>query len=550
MLGFLGLMAVATGVTFFAVKLNDGEKSDADVQTVTVERGPFTFTVTETGEIESAKNIEIRCEVKARNSSGTTILSVVPEGTFVEPGDFLVQLDSSALELELNAQKILVFNSQAAMIEAENIYDTAKIAKIEYLEGTYKQEQQTIQSEIFVAEETLRRAEEYFKYTQRLAGRGYVTQLQVDADRFAVEKARNELATAQSKLEVLRKFTKAKMLTQLDSDIQSAKAKLDSARSSYELDEAKLREIEEQVASCTITAPSVGQVKYANRKSYRGDNEVVIEAGAQVRENQVIIYLPETSKMQVLAEISEDSTKHVRAGMPALVSVKTVSRDKLAGRVVKVNDYPEPTSFFGSSVKQYETTIEILDENDTLRPGLTAKAEILVARLDDVLRVPLQTVVQHGREFYCIRRAGDAWELVEVKVGLNNDEKVIIKSGLQPGDQIVENPRLNRDLVKWPDASTIKSDADAFRSEDGSDRSSSSTEPGESKGKSPQSGPGRGGPLAQVDKNSDGEISADELAGVPQPFRAKLAAADSNGDGTIDRSELAVAMSRLGGAGR
>ncbi len=51
-------------------------------------------------------------------------------------------------------------NSQAAMAQSKAAYETAIITKQEYLEGTFKQEEQAIQSEVFVAEENLRRAQE------------------------------------------------------------------------------------------------------------------------------------------------------------------------------------------------------------------------------------------------------------------------------------------------------------------------------------------------------------------------------------------------------
>ena len=58
----------------------------------------------------------------------------------------------------------------------------------------------------------------------RLAAKGYVNQLQLEADKFAVEKSRKELDAAKTKLKVLDEYTKAKMLKQLESDIAIAKA--------------------------------------------------------------------------------------------------------------------------------------------------------------------------------------------------------------------------------------------------------------------------------------------------------------------------------------
>ena len=117
----------------------------------TVVRGEFIHEITNRGNIESADNVEIRCEVEAKGTAGTTILQIVPEGTTVEPGDVLVRLDSSAFEKERTNQQILCANSEADVIQARNVFETAVIAKREYLEGQYELDRLTILNEKTVA---------------------------------------------------------------------------------------------------------------------------------------------------------------------------------------------------------------------------------------------------------------------------------------------------------------------------------------------------------------------------------------------------------------
>ncbi|MGB6044728.1 MAG: HlyD family efflux transporter periplasmic adaptor subunit [Pirellulales bacterium] len=446
----LAVAAVVAIATFVVLVSGRGADDDAAIQTSHATRGTFVFSVTETGEVESSRNVEVRCEVKSPGSSGTTILEIVPEGTRVRPGDFLCRLDSSALELNLNAQQIVVHSSQAALIQAETTFATAKIAKTEYLDGAFKQEELTIKGEILVAEEALRRAKDYLRYSERLASKGYVTQLQLEADRFSVEKAQQDLIAAESKLRVLREFTKAKMLTQLESDIQSSHAAWQSAKSNYDLDKGKLKENGEQIARCTITAPAGGQVKYANVHGHRGGGDVIVEPGTPVREGQVIIRLPDPSKMQVASQIAEGNTKFVRAGMPTTIKIRSATGDVLRGKVSSVNAYPEPGGWFSTSVKKYGTTIEIIDNPGGLKPGLTAEVKIEVDSRDDVLQVSLQSVLQHGNDYYCIVKTLDGWDRRQVQVGLNNDKALEITAGLQEGDEVINNPRRHRELVQWP----------------------------------------------------------------------------------------------------
>ncbi|MGC3966150.1 MAG: hypothetical protein QM775_01890 [Pirellulales bacterium] len=176
--------------------------------TVVVDK--FVHEIVERGDIKSSANVEVRSEVQLRGNGGVAILEIVPEGTFVEEGDFLCRLDASSLQDDLTLQEIDTNSSQANVIGAQTGVETAKLSLSEYESGTFKQQEEQMQSEIFVAEENFRRAQEYVRYSERLASKGYVTPIQLEADRFAVEKAEKELEVSRTKLDVLRNFTEAK----------------------------------------------------------------------------------------------------------------------------------------------------------------------------------------------------------------------------------------------------------------------------------------------------------------------------------------------------
>ena len=275
------------------------------------------------------------------------------------------------------------------------------IAKREYLEGTNMQERQTIESEVFVAEENLNRAKEYYAYSQKLASKGYVNELQLEADRFAVEKAKKDLDTAKTKLKVLDEFTKPKMLSTLESAILIAKAKWDSGQNSHELELEKLQEFDDQIAKCTITAPQDGVVKYAHVMDGRGDQEFIVEEGTIVRERQAIIRLPNADSMRVNLKVNESLIQYVRPGMPAVISPVGFGDRVLRGTVEKVNQYAEPTGWRQANVKEYKAFVSIDDPAPDLRSGMTASVTIRCAEVPDALQVPVQAVYAHGDKFYC-----------------------------------------------------------------------------------------------------------------------------------------------------
>jgi RND family efflux transporter MFP subunit len=444
------LAATGGGIWWFVSQRSASNRSSAGILLHTVARDDFELSVTERGEIEAFDVTEVRSLVKSNNTTGNAILRIVTEGTAVKKDDFLVELDSSALKAQRTTQKILVNTAKAAEVEAHNTYDTAVIAKREYLEGTNLQERQLIESEVFVAEENLNRAKEYYAYSQKLASKGYVNELQLEADRFAVEKANKDLDAAKTKLHVLDEFTRPKMLSTLESAIQIAKAKWDSAQNSHELELEKLAEFDDQIAKCTIVAPEDGIVKYAHVMDGRGDQEFIVEEGAVVRERQVIITLPNADSMRVNLSVNESLVQYVLPGLEASMSPVGFGDRVLHGVVERVNQYAEPTGWRQANVKEYKALVSIDHPTPDLRAGMTASVTVRCAEIPNALQVPVQTVYAHGSKFYCFVYNQGSWEAREVKTGPTNDKFFVIESGLNEGDQVAMSPRTYVDQVKLP----------------------------------------------------------------------------------------------------
>ena len=450
--GALIVVAIIAGVLFSASRGGNEDLLNSPLLD-SVKRGPYKHEVLEQGEVESSNNVELRCEVRARNASGpsTSIIDIVPEGTRVRKGDWLVTFDSSTLELEASAQRIVVNTSEALVIQAKAMYDTAVIAKKEYLEGTYKEQEKTILNSIFVAEETLKKAQLSHDSIKRLVSRGLLNPLQLEGEQFRVDAARNDLDLAKRKLNVLEKFTMQKMLTQLESDIQSSQVKWKNEQSSHQEELKKLRDVEDQVAKCRVTAPQDGQVVYANLQSSRSGSEFVVEPGAMVRERQVVIRLPDPTSMQVKAKIAESRINLVTEGMSVSIRIDAFGDETLHGEITKVNKYAEPANYWSSTAKEYATFIRIIEPPPTLRVGLTAEVRVHIENRSDALMVPVQAVYERFGKTFCLVQNGTKWDTRQIEISSTNEKVVAVDEAksdpLRAGEQIVLNPRKHVDLL-------------------------------------------------------------------------------------------------------
>ena len=547
------------------------DESYSQMLTHRVERGELLVTVTEDGTIESAENVQIKCEI----SGGTTILWLIDDGVEVKQGTVLARLDSSKLDEDISQQKITVEKARATYVQAEKDFNVSKMAIHEYLDGTYKQELQQLEANVKIAREALSSAENTLLYTQRMFRKGYATVLQRDAKQFAVERAQLDLDAALTAQTVLTDFTRPKMLEDLNSQRDTAEAKMKAEKASLELEEARLKRLETEREKCVIKAPKAGMVVYANdisRRGPRGAGDVQIEEGAAIREQQDIFRLPDLSQMQVKTAVHETKVERLRPGMRAVVRV--LDR-KLPGKVVSVASQPEPTSFFSANVKEYATIVTIEGEYKELRPGMTAEVEILVAQRKNVLTAPVAALVEQRGKFYCWVKTDDGVERRPMKLGQMNNKFFEIEDGVAEGETIVLNPRAVIEDARERASSAAEEDGSDRFNAPGGERAGTPAEPAAapsaaapkgpaespgrpdergsaspSGGESPPSRPpggGQGGgraPLdfSALDTDGDGRLSRQE---APGPMANFFDSVDANGNGFIEKAELDAMRSRF-----
>lgn len=442
------LLLIAGGWRASGLLLPAGQ---ADLIVERAKLGTFVHDVVERGEVESSANVNVSCEVQSQNAEGVRIIEIVPEGTMVKAGDFLVKLDDAKLRTDRATQQIAVNTAAAALSQAEYEREAQIIAKQEYELGKFKEEEAKLESELLVAEENIRRAKNVLKFSKRMAARGYIDRFKLEADQFGVAKYEKELRVAQVKLDVLRNYTKIKMVKELESKIKISEAKVKSEGAKHQIELDKLAQLESQLEKCTIKAPIDGQVVYAELQRWlRNNGDDAIRAGTRVREQQVIIRLPDPKQMQVKARISEARVDRVKAGMKVKIELDALPGLELHGQVRKVNPYPSDDNWFSSNVKEYATFIEISDPPNALRPGMSAHVAIRVETQPEALQVPVQAVVQRDSKFYCLVRERTKLAAREVLIGPSNEKFLVIRDGLTEGQEVAMNPRAHLDEVGLP----------------------------------------------------------------------------------------------------
>lgn len=474
-----------TGAVLAAMAAADqrATRVTSKMATFTAQRAPLSITLTETGTIKSRDQFVVKNEVEGR----TSIIYVIDEGTLVEEGDLLIELDASSLEDRLVDQQIQVENSEADNVSATENLEVVKlqaqgnVAKAEldnqfanedkqkYEQGEWPKQLMEAETDVTLKDEELRRTTDEFNWSKRLFEEKYLSETEFRADELAMKRAQLQLALSRENLKLLKDFTHKRQLAELDSNIEQMELTLERVRREASSDlvqaQARLRarqaelnrqrdrlsKIEDQIAKTRIFAPANGMVVYATSSefSWRGDTEPLDE-GQEVRERQELIHLPTADSMMVRMQIHESSLGKVKIGQPVQIKIDALQEMSFTGRVTKIAPLPDAQSvFMNPDLKVYDTDVMIDGVHPELRTGMSCQATILIEEHIDAISVPLQSVVGSGTDSIVYVVNGNEAQPRKVVTGLDNKSMIHIITGLTPGEQVLLVPPLS-DKVSLP----------------------------------------------------------------------------------------------------
>jgi HlyD family secretion protein len=435
-----------------------------------VKRGDFLISIVEGGTLESVSELSIRNEVE-----GTArIIFIAPEGSYVKKGDLLVELDSSASQDAVNQQQINVEKAQFGLIQAEQQLEIQKSTaesdiqaaalKVEfaeldlkkYIEGEMLQARRNAQIEITNVMENLKIAEERLEWSVELEKKGFETKSNLDKDSLAVSQTTLKLEQAERALDMLEKFDQKRKKRELESALHEAnenlervkmqraritaqyEADVETQKSTLELSRRKLERDMKQLAATKIHAPQDGLVVYPT--GGRFSNESLIEEGAVVRNRQELIKLPDIAEMKLVLRIHETHINQIRRGQTGYVVLDSMPDRRFRGIVSRVGILPDGQSRYGNpNLKVYITEVLVTDPLPDVKPGVSARAEIVVTNLPSVLTVPIQSVTtRQGQQVVFLASAPQ--RPVPVSVGMYNTKFIEIATGLNEGDQVLLAP--------------------------------------------------------------------------------------------------------------
>ena len=445
---------------------------------VVVTRGPLLYSVTESGEVEAERRKVIANELRYP----AIIKSLVPEGTAVREGDTIIEFECKELIDDIEKGRIIVTAAEDAntqvrenlLLKKEEVGAAVRTAEQglinagsdlkKYIELDGPTKLDDANSAIATAQQDLLLAQAKLDFKLKVNAdeelKSPFSKNDIEAEKLSVRK----LDLAEKKAENLRlmlmKYDHPRQIqtfrTALDnaklallraqlesrSGISKAEAALAAAKATFQMQDRQLKEMLEDAGKLVIKADKEGLVVYDTGSSRWYSTDARVEIGAKINPRQQLMIIPDLTTLQIRTKIYEAIVDDVRPGLRVHVKLENKPDQTFSGKIARVGVLPDSQNrWLNPGVKVFSIIVKLDQDIEGLRPGMSSEVEIELAKLDNVLSVPVASVYSEQDKTFCYRvDDSGGYERAPVQLGRMNNTHVQILSGLQPGERVLLAP--------------------------------------------------------------------------------------------------------------
>jgi len=377
------ICVVIIGIVLGVVLTRGTNPETTPSNTAVVTRGDIVRTVLVDGNLEMPHKADL-----SFGTTGTVTEVLVDKGNNVTKGQVLARLDARSLELSVEV--------------AQAQYETAQINLMKTIYPYYTRTWGTDMPGVWLA---LDEAQDNLKQAQELLNEGKVEEAQVLLD--LIE---GNISKAEEKSQS-RTF-------QLPWDIKLLELQSDIARANLESTKLNLEK-------AVITAPFDGVV-----------TDITITEGKDVSTAALAtsaISLVDTSEIEMSGSIDEIDIAMVQLGQEANILLDALPDEEVKGEVTFI-------SLVGTTlagVVSYDTTITLENPVEGLKDGMSATAEVIIERRDDVLSIPNRAIRGTTENPMVVVLVDGQQEEREITLGLSDGINTEVLSGLEEGEEVV-----------------------------------------------------------------------------------------------------------------
>lgn len=205
---------------------------------------------------------------------------------------------------------------------------------------------------------------------------------------------------------------------------------------SYNLQKLNVERYTRDLDRLTLVTPIDGLVVMLSQFRPGGD-QVTYGEGDQVQPGQPFMKIVNPATMQVEGTINQAESSSFRLGQVATIGLDAFPGASYQGKVYAIG----ALAVAGGRNQQYyirsvPVRVQVRNPDARMIPDLSASADVLLSRADDVLIAPAAAIQRENGKDVVYVKSATSYERREVKVGLHNGTHAEIVEGLKEGDQV------------------------------------------------------------------------------------------------------------------
>ncbi|MCK4930659.1 MAG: efflux RND transporter periplasmic adaptor subunit [Candidatus Aminicenantes bacterium] len=279
-----------------------------------------------------------------------------------------------------------------------------------------------------------------------------------DRDRAVIRTFRAELIKAEAQLKKDKRFYERQK--KLHDEKLISGEQLEDAKTAQEISKAShdatLYQIRQAQASLESTLYMLSKTVYNSPidgiiTSLKVEEGEIAMIGTMNMPGTVLMTIADLSVMEVEVKVDETDVIGLSLGQKADVRIDALPDHVIQGKVTEIGSSALQKAVATEESKDFKVVITLESPPESLKPGLSASADIITAERQDILAIPISSLVLKEKENGEDKDKGEQEEGVyiikdsrakfqAVKKGIMGELMVEIISGLEDGQEIATGP--------------------------------------------------------------------------------------------------------------
>jgi HlyD family secretion protein len=423
------------------------------VQVEAAKTQSLTETLQVTGEVTTSQDSQVGAK-----RSGRIVQVLVKDGDPVVAGQLLATMDTTDLRAQLSQALANLSSARSQLSQAENsarVAPTRSAAAVKQAEaqlrsarallqkaqaGARQEEREQAEWQVRQAKSNLQTAEKDLERTQNLVSQGALPKARLDAAQNAYNSALAQYNSALEGQRLIERGTRSEDLAVAQESVRQAEQAILSAKAQQRLDV----NLDDQVQSARAAVQSA-QAQVDIARQALTDAEIrspfagkvagnPVQAGTVVSPGQPIIRMIGVGGMYFEGEVPENAIAALEIGSPVSITISAVPNRNFMGTVAAIAAQAESVG------RLFKVRVTLQNGLENVKPGMFAEGRVQLKTVPNATVVPVAAVVTRGGQRVVFTLTGSGSEqkakALPVTTGLQVGDLMQV-NGVEPGQQIV-----------------------------------------------------------------------------------------------------------------